>query len=235
MLCFWIILHRSLYLEKDIIKLNYAWVTLLNLLLQRTHSLVNVKLLDEQRLNFSLQYFDFFPSRTSTRSRHPYPCPPPSWGKQRWPHTMFCLIMFSFIGQSLKTGGGLLASNPVQKKKTHKSWHSIMFSWVMFPFIEQSPKTGGGVLTSKAVTAPTPTTPASTNDKDYGHDIGVTCGGHQALSCHQCPDRAPSRDTRYLWKDFIQIVISLHCMKRAQKALNWIPSHEKSLFQGGPS
>ena len=85
LLCFWIILHRSLYLEKDIIKLNYAWVTLLNLLLQRTHSLVNVKLLDEQCLDFSLQYLDFFSSWTSARPRHSYPCPPPSWGKQRWP------------------------------------------------------------------------------------------------------------------------------------------------------
>ena len=116
----------------------------------------------------------------------------------------------------------------------------------MFPFLGQSPKTGGGniISESEAGTAPTPTTPASTNNKDYADEsactiingkqvctgFSVTCGGHRAPSCHRCPDKAPTRNARYLWikvEGIIQIVIKLDCVKRdrAQKALNFIPSH----------
>ena len=37
LLCFWIILHRSLYLKKDIIKLNYAWVKPFSTYYRREH------------------------------------------------------------------------------------------------------------------------------------------------------------------------------------------------------
>ena len=37
LLCFWIILHRSLHLEKDIIKLNYAWVKPFSTYYRREH------------------------------------------------------------------------------------------------------------------------------------------------------------------------------------------------------
>jgi len=126
-------------------------------------------------------------------------------------------------GQSLKTGGGFLTSNSGQRKKTRKG---------------QSPKTGGGniISESEAGTAPTPTTPASTNNKDYADEsactiingkqvctgFSVTCGGHRALSCHRCPDKAPTRNAR-----------SSYCNGQCEWGFKVLPSSGECFPKGG--
>jgi len=126
-------------------------------------------------------------------------------------------------GQSLKTGGGFLTSNSGQRKKTRKG---------------QSPKTGGGniISESEAGTAPTPTTPASTNNKDYADEsactiingkqvctgFSVTCGGHRALSCYRCPDKAPTRNAR-----------SSYCNGQCEWGFKVLPSSGECFPKGG--
>ena len=138
-----------------------------------THSLVKKQLHNEQCLDSSLQYFDFFSSRT----RHPHPCPPPSWGQPRWPQIILS-IMISDAGPSPKTGGGVLSSNSGLRK---------------IP----------GRFESEAGTIPTPTTPSTINHNDYAESAisvsSVSCGGHRAINCHGCADKAPSENSRYLW------------------------------------
>jgi len=116
-----------------------------------------------------------------------------------------------------------LTSNSGQRKKTRKG---------------QSPKTGGGniISESEAGTAPTPTTPASTNNKDYADEsactiingkqvctgFSVTCGGHRALSCHRCPDKAPTRNAR-----------SSYCNGQCEWGFKVLPSSGECFPKGG--